>query len=60
MKMAKFKTLIQFSAGLDYPGIGPEHAYLHEINRINYVSATDNEALDAFQILCKMEESSRP
>lgn len=43
------------SAGLDYPGIGPEHAYLHEINRINYVSATDNEALDAFQILCKME-----
>jgi tryptophan synthase beta chain len=43
------------SAGLDYPGIGPEHAYLHEIKRINYVSATDQEALEAFQLLCKIE-----
>jgi tryptophan synthase beta chain len=43
------------SAGLDYPGIGPEHAYLHEINRVNYVSATDDEALEAFQLLCKTE-----
>lgn len=43
------------SAGLDYPGIGPEHAYLHEINRINYESATDDEAIEAFQLLCKTE-----
>jgi tryptophan synthase beta chain len=43
------------SAGLDYPGIGPEHAYLHEIGRVNYVSITDDEALEAFQLLCKCE-----
>jgi tryptophan synthase beta chain len=43
------------SAGLDYPGIGPEHAYLHSINRVEYVSATDQEALDAFQLMCKIE-----
>jgi tryptophan synthase beta chain len=43
------------SAGLDYPGIGPEHAYLHSINRVEYVSATDNEALEAFQLLCQTE-----
>lgn len=43
------------SAGLDYPGIGPEHAYLHQIGRVNYVSATDDEALEAFQLLCKCE-----
>ena len=39
------------SAGLDYPGIGPEHSWLHEIGRVNYLSATDQEALDAFQLL---------
>lgn len=43
------------SAGLDYPGIGPEHAYLHSINRVKYASATDEEALDSFQLLCKTE-----
>lgn len=43
------------SAGLDYPGIGPEHAYLHSINRVEYVSATDDEALAAFQMLCQSE-----
>jgi tryptophan synthase beta chain len=43
------------SAGLDYPGIGPEHAYLHSINRVNYASATDEEALENFQLLCKIE-----
>ncbi|MFZ7133551.1 MAG: tryptophan synthase subunit beta [Eubacteriales bacterium] len=43
------------SAGLDYPGIGPEHAYLHDINRVQYVSVTDEEALEAFQLLCKCE-----
>ena len=43
------------SAGLDYPGIGPEHAWLKDIGRVEYVSATDQEALDAFQLLCRTE-----
>src|SRR5947209_8602716 len=43
------------SAGLDYPGIGPEHSWLHEIGRVNYLSATDDEALAAFQLLSKLE-----
>ncbi len=43
------------SAGLDYPGIGPEHAFLHETGRVTYVSATDTEALEAFQICSKLE-----
>ena len=43
------------SAGLDYPGIGPEHAWLNDIGRVKYVSATDQEALDAFQLCCKLE-----
>ena len=43
------------SAGLDYPGIGPEHSWLHDIKRVQYVSVTDNEALDAFQLCCTQE-----
>jgi tryptophan synthase beta chain len=43
------------SAGLDYPGIGPEHAWLAESGRVNYVNATDDEALDAFQLCAKLE-----
>lgn len=43
------------SAGLDYPGIGPEHSWLNEIGRVNYVSATDTEALEAFQLCCSQE-----
>ena len=43
------------SAGLDYPGIGPEHAWLHSIGRVEYQSATDAEALDAFKLLCVTE-----
>jgi tryptophan synthase beta chain len=43
------------SAGLDYPGIGPEHAWLHSIGRVEYQSATDDEALRAFQLLCRLE-----
>jgi len=43
------------SAGLDYPGIGPEHSWLHDIGRVKYVSATDTEALEAFQLCCKLE-----
>ena len=43
------------SAGLDYPGIGPEHAWLHETGRATYLSATDEEALEAFQLCAKLE-----
>ena len=43
------------SAGLDYPGVGPEHAWLHDVGRVTYLSATDKEALDAFQLLSKLE-----
>ena len=43
------------SAGLDYPGIGPEHSWLHDIKRVEYVSSTDKEALDAFQLLSRLE-----
>jgi len=43
------------SAGLDYPGIGPEHAWLHDQGRVRYVSATDDEALEAFQLCCRLE-----
>jgi len=43
------------SAGLDYPGIGPEHAWLNDMGRVNYVNATDDEALEAFQLCCKLE-----
>ena len=43
------------SAGLDYPGIGPEHSWLHEIGRVRYESATDVEALEAFKLLCRLE-----
>ena len=43
------------SAGLDYPGIGPEHSWLKESGRVTYTSATDKEALAAFQLCCKLE-----
>ena len=43
------------SAGLDYPGIGPEHSFLHEIGRAEYVSTTDQEALDAFMLCSQLE-----
>jgi tryptophan synthase beta chain len=43
------------SAGLDYPGIGPEHAWLHDTGRVTYLSTTDQEALDGFQLLSKLE-----
>ena len=43
------------SAGLDYPGIGPEHSWLHEMGRVTYLSATDDEALEAFQLLARLE-----
>lgn len=43
------------SAGLDYPGIGPEHAYLHSIGRVEYTTANDEQALNAFHLLCRFE-----
>jgi tryptophan synthase beta chain len=51
----QIKEAHSISAGLDYPGIGPEHAWLHDVGRVNYVSATDDEALEAFQLCCKLE-----
>ncbi|OYW52351.1 MAG: tryptophan synthase subunit beta [Rhizobiales bacterium 17-65-6] len=43
------------SAGLDYPGIGPEHSYLHDVGRVTYLPCTDDEALEGFQLLAKLE-----
>ena len=43
------------SAGLDYPGIGPEHAWLNDMGRVKYLSATDKEAVEAFQLLSRLE-----
>ena len=43
------------SAGLDYPGIGPEHAWLHDIGRVEYVSVTDKEAVSAFELTTRIE-----
>jgi tryptophan synthase beta chain len=43
------------SAGLDYPGIGPEHAFLHDVGRVTYLSATDDETVAAFQLLSRLE-----
>ena len=47
------------SAGLDYPSIGPEHAFLHDTGRVEYTSVSDDEALDAFQILSKLRSEER-
>ena len=49
------KDAYSISAGLDYPGIGPEHAYLHEIGRVKYDTVTDKEAVDAFRLLTRLE-----
>jgi tryptophan synthase beta chain len=43
------------SAGLDYPGVGPEHAWLHDIGRAHYEPVTDAEAMEAFRLLCRTE-----
>jgi tryptophan synthase beta chain len=53
--MGQVQQTHSISAGLDYPGVGPEHAWLHEIGRAEYVSATDEEALGAFHQLCRLE-----
>ena len=51
----QISPVYSISAGLDYPGIGPEHAYLHDIGRAEYVSAADDEAVEAFEYLSRME-----
>lgn len=51
----QIQDAFSISAGLDYPGIGPEHAWLHDTGRVNYVSATDEEALEYFQICSRLE-----
>lgn len=51
----QISPVYSISAGLDYPGIGPEHAYLHETGRAKYVAITDEEAVDAFEYLSKVE-----
>lgn len=51
----QIQEAVSISAGLDYPGIGPEHSHLHEIGRVRYTSITDQEALDAFQLLSRTE-----
>lgn len=54
-KEGQIKETHSISAGLDYPGVGPEHAYLKDINRVKYSSATDKEVVDAFLMLSKTE-----
>jgi len=51
----QIKEAHSISAGLDYPGIGPEHSFLYDEKRVQYTSATDDEALEAFQYCCKLE-----
>ena len=54
-EVGNVKEAYSISAGLDYPGIGPEHAYLAAIGRVKYDSITDKEALETFKILTKLE-----
>ena len=51
----QIKETYSISAGLDYPGVGPEHSHLQDIERVTYSSITDDEALEAFQYLSKVE-----
>ncbi len=54
-EFGQIKEAHSISAGLDYPGVGPEHALLKETNRVSYVSITDDEAVEAFHTLCRYE-----
>ena len=54
-KYGQIAPVYSISAGLDYPGVGPEHAYLHDIGRAQYVPITDDEAVNAFEYLAKTE-----
>ena len=55
MQQGQIDPVYSISAGLDYPGIGPEHAHLHEIGRAEYMSITDEQAVKAFEYLSKTE-----
>lgn len=55
MNTDKSPPVYSISAGLDYPGIGPEHANLHDQKRAEYVAITDEEAVNAFELLSKTE-----
>jgi tryptophan synthase beta chain len=54
-EFGQVKEAHSISAGLDYPGVGPEHAFLKDSGRAAYVGITDAEAIDAFQLLCRQE-----
>jgi len=54
-EFGQIAPVYSISAGLDYPGIGPEHAWLHKLNRAEYVPVTDDEAVDAFELLSRSE-----
>ena len=54
-KYGQIAPVYSISAGLDYPGIGPEHAWLHDTGRAQYVPVTDDEAVDAFEYLSRLE-----
>ena len=54
-EFGQISPVYSVSAGLDYPGIGPEHAFLHKSGRVKYVPVTDNEAVDAFELLSRTE-----
>jgi tryptophan synthase beta chain len=58
-RYGQVKETHSISAGLDYPGVGPEHSHLHDVGRVEYVSVTDKEAIDAFKIL-SLEEGIIP
>ena len=54
-QFGQIAPVYSISAGLDYPGVGPEHAYLHDTGRATYVPITDDEAMEALLELCKVE-----
>ena len=53
--MARLRPCTPYPPGLDYPGVGPEHAHLHDIGRAEYVAVTDDEAVNAFEYLARTE-----
>ena len=54
-EFGQIAPVYSISAGLDYPGVGPEHAYLHDIGRAQYVPVTDDQAVDAFEYIARTE-----
>jgi tryptophan synthase beta chain len=54
-ELGQIRTTHSISAGLDYPGVGPEHSYLKELGRVRYVAVTDEEAMDGLRLLTETE-----